>query len=353
MLDLALQTPLLTSKKLDESGKRWDVDDSTGLRFEKSGAVDVEFYRHVVPIFKRSCAGCHSKDNPKPPANLVLDDLEMVKGRGGGGMFRSEPGGKIPATYAMLVRGVMDRYGRKHVANRWVTPQVSRYVRVYQSRRSLLAWKVLGSRNDGWSNDDFPTAKTPGDPSTLQIAGKAVDGSDRSNLMLADLDFTGSVMPPPKAVRQGKAKPLTEADRRTIFRWIDLGCPIDLDRDLDDPGKDGPGSGWMDDETRPALTLTHPRPGPNGPLDRILLGMHDYYAGLDMDSFTVKADFPIGETSPGENLAPRFKPVGEGVYEWKLRKPISTLPKGLLTITIKDRRGNLTRIERTFRGRRG
>ena len=81
--------------------------------------------------------------------------------------------------------------------------------------------------------------------------------------------------------------------------------------------------------------------------------MHDYYAGLDMDSFTVKADFPIGETQPGENLAPRFRPVGEGVYEWKLSKPITTLPKGILTVSVMDLQGNVTRIERTFRVRRG
>ena len=46
-----------------------------------------------------------------------------------------------------------------------------------------------------------------------------------------DVDFTGKQMPPKKAVNQGKVKPLTDEDRRTIVRWIDLGCPIDLDFD--------------------------------------------------------------------------------------------------------------------------
>ncbi|MFT5523481.1 MAG: hypothetical protein ACI9HK_001427, partial [Pirellulaceae bacterium] len=169
VLDLTSQTPLLTTKKHDESGLQWDTDDSTGIRIEKKAAVDVEFYRDLVPIFQRSCAGCHSKDNPKPAANLVLDDMEMVsKVGGGGGMFRGEPGGKLPATYALLARGKFDRYGHDSVRGGWVLPQVSRYVRVYQSRRSLLAWKVLGSRNDGWTNDDFPSAKIPGDATTLQ-----------------------------------------------------------------------------------------------------------------------------------------------------------------------------------------
>lgn len=347
LLDLSGQTPLLTSKAHDESGRQWDSDDQSGLRFEKTGAINVEFYRHVMPIFRRSCTGCHSKDNSKPAANLVLDDLEMVKGRGGGGMFRSEPGGKIPATYAMLVRGVLDQYGRKHVANRWVTPQVSRYVRVYQSRRSLLSWKVLGQRNDGWTNDDFPTATTPGDPATLQMAGEPVEASQQ-NIRLADVDFTGSVMPPPDAVKAGRVAELSEEDRRTIHRWIDLGCPIDLEFNPDNPEEAGPGSGWMDDETRPTLTVTYPRAGRNRICDRILIGMHDYHTGLDMESFTVSASFAIGETPADQNLAAHFHRVADGVFEWKPKRAITALANGVLRVSVKDRQGNVTRVERSI-----
>ena len=47
-------------------------------------------------------------------------------------------------------------------------------------------------------------------------------------------------MPPPEAVagtyvgpdgKKIKVAPLTDEDRRTLVRWIDLGCPIDLDFD--------------------------------------------------------------------------------------------------------------------------
>ena len=54
----------------------------------------------------------------------------------------------------------------------------------------------------------------------------------------AQVAYTGGVMPPPEAV-EGKyagprgekirVAPLTDEDRRTLVRWIDLGCPIDLD----------------------------------------------------------------------------------------------------------------------------
>ena len=36
IFDLTRQTPLLTAKKRDQSGKTWDKEDTTGLRFEKS-----------------------------------------------------------------------------------------------------------------------------------------------------------------------------------------------------------------------------------------------------------------------------------------------------------------------------
>ncbi len=86
-------------------------------------------------------------------------------------------------------------------------------------------------------------------------------------------------MPPPDAVKAGKVAPLTDEDRLTLVRWIDLGCPIDLDYDPKNPAKAG--FGWMLDDQRPTLTLTSPQAGANPPLDRILIGMHDYGSGLE------------------------------------------------------------------------
>src|SRR5437879_6841134 len=54
VFDLTQQTPLLTSKKNDQSGKKWDRLDTTGLRFDKT-VKNVEFYRDVKPILDRSC----------------------------------------------------------------------------------------------------------------------------------------------------------------------------------------------------------------------------------------------------------------------------------------------------------
>jgi hypothetical protein len=171
----------------------------------------------------------------------------------------------------------------------------------------------------------------------------------------AHIAFTGGVMPPPEAVagtytgpdgRKIKVAPLTDEDRLTFVRWIDLGCPIDLDYNAAQP--DARGFGWMLDDNRPTLTLTYPRAGANSALSRILVGMHDYYSGLDMTSFQVVADFPVNGKAGGENLAGTFKPTSDGVWELALATPLTNLAKGKLTVSVKDRQGNTSRIERTF-----
>jgi hypothetical protein len=104
----------------------------------------------------------------------------------------------------------------------------------------------------------------------------------------------------------------------------------------------------MQDDNRPTLTLTYPQPGQNGELSRILVGMHDYDTGLDMKSFSMKADFAIDGVAAGQELAARFKPKSQGVWEMKLARPIKRLAKGKIVVSIKDRQGNTSKIERTF-----
>src|SRR2546429_4227910 len=149
-------------------------------------------------------------------------------------------------------------------------------------------------------------------------------------------------MPPPEAVagtyvgpdgKKVKVAPLSAEDRLTLVRWIDLGCPIDLDYDSARPRERG--HGWMLDDTRPTLTLTYPKAGANPPLTRILVGMHDYYTGLDMTSFQVVADFTLDGMAAGQNLAPKFKAKASGVWELTLSRPLTGLPKGKLTVRVK------------------
>ena len=98
VFDLTKGTPLLTSKKLDQSGKKWDTKDETGLRFEKN-VVSVEYHRDVRPILDRSCVACHTKKAEKPAGNLVLDDDSIVKAQNPVSLGQTM---EVPATYARL-----------------------------------------------------------------------------------------------------------------------------------------------------------------------------------------------------------------------------------------------------------
>jgi hypothetical protein len=336
--DLTAKAPLLSAKAKDETGKTWDKADTTGVRFA-SGVKDVEYWRDVRAILDRSCVACHTKNSKEPAGELVLDaDDERVPGSFTNHGFRGQP----PGTYFRLAMDNGERsqshmqplFGKKP-EHYWRSPLASRYVARFQSRRSLLVWKIFGKRLDGL-------------PENLPLNNKFV----KEQLIV---DFDPAIMPPPAAVAgtyvgangdKIKVAPLTDEDRRILVRWIDLGCPLDLDYDPKSPEKRG--NGWMLDDQRPTLTLTYPQAGANTDLSRILVGMHDYATGIDAATFLVTADFPIDDAKPGENLAGRFKATSEGVRELKLTTPIKDLRRGTLTVAVKDRQGNVTRIERTI-----
>src|SRR5262249_20859135 len=156
---------------------------------------------------------------------LVLDDDTSRDGQG-------------PATYRALV------HPKDSKSTRYVWPS--------QSRNSLLTWKVFGRRTDG-----FPEKLVPGAEGD-HVSHLARGGSPFS-------PFKGTIMPAREAVagtyegpdgEKVKVQPLTDEDRRTLVRWIDLGCPLDKDFDPKDPEKRG--NGWMLDDQRPTLTLTYP-----------------------------------------------------------------------------------------------
>src|SRR5262245_3572583 len=332
--DLVNKTPLLTEKLRDESKKKWDVTDESGLRFA-SGPLNVEYWRDVRPILQRSCVACHKGDEPAGNLNLNAD-AELVQ---------AEHHGKFPGTYYRLAMDERAKFGYNPIGwDSWGYPNASRYVRKFQSRRSLLTWKIFGERLDGFTNDDHPSEPKPGDNKALTHHGQAIDLA--KNKARYDLDFTGSPMPPPDAVKEGKVKPLSDEDRRMLVRWIDLGCPIDLDYDPADPAKRG--FGWMLDDQRPTLTVTHPAPGRIAKLTRIVIGMHDHGTGVDSDRLQVTADFAVDDTEPGRNLGAKFKPLTQGVWELRLSKPMRELRSGTLTVSVADRQGNVTRIDRRF-----
>jgi hypothetical protein len=330
--DLTKEHPLFTTRAHDRLGRKVDVKDRTGVRFVKA-VKDVEFFRDVKPILDRSCVACHTSKSEKPAGRLALDDYRPDNRSG----FAA--GHVTWSGFRQLRRGLPRTYAR-----------LAQYSPPFQSRRSLLIWKVYGKRLDGFRNEDIPSP-----PLDFDNEHHIVNWGHHHHRERMDVDYRGSVMPPPKAVagtykgpdgKLIKVAPLSDEDRLTLVRWIDLGSPIDLDSDPAHPERRGQGIAC--DEQRPTLTLTYPQASVNAPLTRLLVGMHDYYSGLDADSFRVVADFPLDGTPAGQNLASRFTALPGNRWELKLAKPLADLPKGKLTVSVKDRQGNITRIERTF-----
>ena len=277
-----------------------------------AGAANVEFLRDIRPLLQRSCNSCHTTNNPAPPGNLALDDYASYNG--------------VPGDYARLARDTAARWGHKAVisSRTWRQSNASRYVRPFQSRRSLLIWKVLGRRLDGWTNADHPTESVPGDPATLP------PGADPNK---ADLDYTGDLMPPPGSA----VPPLSEDEKMTLARWVDLGCPVETGSGT------GTNYGWRLDDLRPTLTVSSPRQNRNEPpLTEIRIGVADAYSGVSNGTLSVKADFAVNGLAAGTELVGQGSFVGPGIFSIPLSPAISNLPASHVTATVLDAQGNRT-----------
>ena len=305
--NLAKTTPLISK----------DAAGNPTLITSSARAIDVEFYRDIKPILERSCVGCHSK-NGSPAANLVLDDTTIVNG--------------YENTYNRLASDTGAAYGYPPVISNgsWRQTNASRYIRKFQSRRSLLIWKIFGQRLDGWTNESHPTEAVPGDASTLPA------GANPNN---ADIDYTGTIMPPPGSGYQT----LTWDEKIMFARWIDLGSPISSQ----DPERSK--YGWFADDLRPTLTLTYPHGGENfKALEYISLGAFDYYSGLNKGSLSIRANFEINGIAAGTELRDQFVETEDHVWTLQLNRPIEQLPNGLLSVSVRDAAGNVTSVDRSF-----
>ena len=320
VLDLAKTTPLLTH----------DSGDLPSLRTITQSAVNIEFYRDIRPILQRSCSGCHTAGQASPPGNLVLDDLALYDGPAFSGM-------KLPGDYARLCFDEGARWGDPPLVKVgsqpvWRNFNASRYVRPFQSRRSLLLWKIYGARLDGWSNADHPTEATPGDAGTLPAGAQIND---------ADLDYVGSSMPP-----SGSGYPALSADEKmNVARWVDLGCPINADEN--GPDKD---FGWYIDDQRPTLAVSSPRPGRSAQaLSLIRLGVADAYSGILSGSLSLSATIPLAGRPAGTELVDLAQTNGaDGIYALTLTTPITFAVGATLHAAVKDQQGNITRVSQTF-----
>jgi hypothetical protein len=277
----------------------------------------VEYYRDIRPLLQRSCVQCHSKAGPQE-ADLVLDDSSIVNG--------------FDATYLRLARDPDAKYGIKPVigSSTWRQTNASRYIRTFQSRRSLLMWKIMGRRLDGWSNADHPTESVPGVAATLPVG---------ANANLADIDFTGTIMPPPGSGAQA----LSDDEKMMFARWIDLGAQIDS------PHPQLKSMGLFADDIKPVLTVASPRAGLSKVgLNELRLGLYDNYSGIDRPSLSVKANFSINGKAPGSELAGEFTSVDNAVWTLAVNPMLDGIRYGKLTVRVKDLAGNESVLERVF-----
>ena len=305
-IDLTAVAPLLSQ----------DTNGATVVKTNPPGAMNVEFVRDIRPILQRSCVSCHSVSNAQ--GNLVLNDYTNYSG--------------VPGDYARLADDSGARWGHKPVisSRTWRQSNASRYVRAFQSRRSLLIWKIFGRRLDGWTNADHPTESTPGDPATLPPG---------ANANVADLDYIGTIMPPP-----GSGVPALTEDEKIMFaRWVDLGCPINS----------GTGSdasfGWFLDENRPTLTISSPRQNRNFvPLTELRIGVADAYSGISNGTLSVKADFAVNGAAPETELVSQGSFISSGIFTIPLQLPITNGPSRHVTASVADAQGNTNTVRVRF-----
>jgi hypothetical protein len=299
--------------------------DPTGkltVRTNAPGALNVEFFRDIRPILQRSCAPCHSKTNLPVAGNLVFDDYTLSNG--------------LPGDYARLAADENARWGHPPVVKvggqpRWRQTNASRYVRMFQSRRSLLIWKIFGRRLDGWTNEDHPTERIPGDASTLPTG---------ANINAADLDYTGEIMPPSGS----GVPPLTEDEKMAFVRWIDLGCPINS-------GQNGPSAdyGWFLDDVRPTMTISSPRQNRSTrPLTEIRVGVADAYKGVRSGTLSIKADFSVNGLAAGTELVEKGAWVQSGIFAIPVNPPITNLSASHVSASVQDEQGNRTTVRVRF-----
>ncbi|MGB4859415.1 MAG: hypothetical protein WBP11_08825 [Dokdonella sp.] len=302
--DLSTTTPLLSE----------NANGDPIVQVSNAPQVSVEFLRDIRPLLQQRCVSCHN--NASAAGNLDLSDTRV----GSNGM---------PNDYQRLAADEQARFGYLPVvgSQQWRQTNASRYIRQFQSRRSLLIWKLFGQRLDGWSNVDHPTESVPGNANTLPIGADAND---------ADLDYTGTAMPPPGS----PVLPLTADEKLMFVRWIDLGAPIDTG---------DPRYGWFMDDLKPTVALSLPRARANaGPINAFRFGLADADSGIDIASLSVTTDFPVNGLAAGVELASLAQSVGDGVWSIALSPTLDKLWNRHLHVSVRDQQGNITRVDRTF-----
>lgn len=201
-----------------------------------------------------------------------------------------------------------DAYGLIMTTGSYTYPQVSRYVRTPQARQSLLVWVTWGARLDGRTNGER-------------------DG---------DIDYPNA----------HPSVTLSDAEKRTIARWVDMGSPVDMDF-ADD-------FAYTDDNGLPLIDVHRPFRGGGNQSGDIIVGFLDAKSGVDLAT----AQFRIYEASLSESEidAVRFQPLtnlgdvnSDGVLTASLSSvSIQEKVAYVLEVSVEDNVGNRNIDKRNF-----
>ena len=307
VINLNESTPLVTR---DSNGNN-DIDDVP------QSLVDIEFYQDIRPLLQQHCISCHN--GTEQAGALVLDDIAIIDDN-------------KPGDYLRLADDSGAQYGYEPVISNkvWRQTNASRYIRKFQSRRSLLVWKIFGERLDGWNNADHPTESIPGDESTLPNGAHA---------NTADLDFVASTAHP-----QGGISSLTMEEKMTFARWIDLGAPLDISETT------GTGLGWYIDDVKPTITISSPKQNMNfNPVTLIQFGLADANTGIDMTSLSVKADFIVNGQAANSELSNLITEIHDGTFQILLNQVVSVDSiERRIFVEVYDNQGNVQRTSVRF-----
>ena len=250
----------------------------------KSWGLSYEFTRDIFPILQKRCMPCHS--TTQADAGLILD----------------KPGTEDGSTYDRLVHDRLQKYVPKD--RRYIDaftgrvgvrkPQLSRYLRAFTARGSLLYWKAQNKRMDGRTDAQYDKNSPKG---------------------WEDVDF-------------GPSHPtnITPDERAILARWIETGAA----------------GGKTKDTTHPVLTLM--ADVNNNAVRTLLVGTADAGSGIKPDSLVVCVVQP--DSSCGPNLAQKASMAG--VNRVALSAPLTDLETEIRA-TIKDQQGNTTSIQKTVR----
>lgn len=262
--------------------------DGPAVREVEGYGLQIDFERDISPIFDAHCNSCHG--GTTPAGSLALDRPGIEEGSTWWCLV--EDGGQscVPETQRMNT-------GAGGSSTSFRRPQLTRYVRAFNSLGSLLYWKAAGERTDGNTDATFDDASP---------------AEDR------DLDF-------------GPAHDttITPEELGLLARWIEIGAP------------GGPEE--LTDTQRPTLTLAALYE--DDAVTALRVGTVDVPSGIDVASLLVCIVDGAGNCT---TMLAEGGATPHDVLEIPLDTPLDD-PEVEVLARVRDLAGNETELRRTVR----